>query len=101
MDPTFITSENWGDLGFYLGRLWLFFGAIILLAFSLVSALGVIPSLVASGYLPSKPPGPLKLVRPLLFLTAATAAVVALLLMAQMIPGVISIVATIYERWAL
>ena len=52
MDPNFITSADWSDIGDFLLGLLFIPGLAILFALSILVAHGIIPSLVASGHLP-------------------------------------------------
>lgn len=54
LDPDYISGENWAQLGDTLFYLWGVPLVVIVLAFSLLFARAIIPSLVASGHLPAK-----------------------------------------------
>ena len=54
LDPDYISGENWAQLGDTLFYLWGAPLVVIVLAFSLLFARAVIPSLVASGHLSTK-----------------------------------------------
>lgn len=100
MDPNFITSNVWSDLTGNLMLLWMFLGSVILFAGSLLFAIGVIPSLVGSGHLPSPPPGAAKVVRPLFFLTAVLGIAGIAFTLSQLIPGLPDVLASIADRFA-
>ena len=100
MDPSFINHDLWGRLTDNLMLLWGFLGSVILFAGSLLMAIAVIPSLVASGHLPASPPGPAKAVRPLFFLAAAAGAAGIVYTLSQVIPGIRDLLPLIWNRWA-
>ena len=54
LDPDYITGANWDQLGDTLFFLWGVPLVVIVLAFSLLFARAIIPSLVASGHLSAK-----------------------------------------------
>ena len=54
LDPDYISGENWAQLGDTLFYLWGVPLVVIIFAFSFLFARAVIPSLVASGHLPTK-----------------------------------------------
>ena len=54
LDPDYITGANWDQLGDTLFFLWGVPLVVIVLAFSLLFARAIIPSLVASGHLSTK-----------------------------------------------
>ena len=54
LDPDYITGANWDQLGDTLFFLWGVPLVVVVLAFSLLFARAIIPSLVASGHLPAK-----------------------------------------------
>ena len=54
LDPDYISGANWDQIGDTLFFLWGVPLVVIVLAFSLLFARAVIPSLVASGHLPAK-----------------------------------------------
>ncbi len=101
MDPHFITGDLWRSLTSNLMLLWGFAGSVILFAGSLLLAIGVIPSLVGSGHLPARPPGPAKVVRPLFFLLALVGAVGVAFFLSQFLPGVVDTMTDIWDRFAI
>ena len=100
MDPSFIDTDVWEALGSNLTLLWIFIGSIFILAFSLLTSLGIIPSLAGSGHIPATPPGLAKLVVPLLYVTAGVAALAVVFVLVQVIPGIREIVLALYGRVA-
>lgn len=100
MDPSFIDTDLWKALGSNLKLMWVFIGSIFILAFSLVTSLGIIPSLAGSGHIPATPPGLARLVVPLLYLTAVVAALAVIFVLVQVIPGIREIVLGIFGRVA-
>lgn len=54
LDPDYISGANWDQIGDALFFLWGVPLVVIVLAFSLLFARAIIPSLVASGHLPAK-----------------------------------------------
>lgn len=96
-DPNFITSEVWAALGANLKLLWGFVAAVWIFGFSLLFALGFIPSLVTSGHISPKA----KRSQPLLYASATAGAVGIVFFLSQMAPGVRDAVATIWTRWFL
>ena len=100
MDPSFINHDLWGRLTDNLMLMWGLVGSVFLFAGSLLFALGIIPSLVASGHLPSSPPGPAKVVRPLLFLLAAAGATGIVYTLSRVIPGMWDLLQLIWPRLA-
>ena len=54
LDPDYISGANWAQLGDTLFYLWGVPLVVLVLAFSLLLARAIIPSLVASGHLPAK-----------------------------------------------
>ncbi|MSQ40481.1 MAG: hypothetical protein EXR55_02235 [Dehalococcoidia bacterium] len=101
MDPNFITSDLWRSLTSNLMLLWGFAGSVILFAGSLLLAIAVIPSLVGSGHLPSTPPGPAKMVRPLFFFLALVGAAGVAFFLGQLLPEVFNTAADIWDRVAI
>ncbi len=100
MDPNFINHDLWGRLTDNLMLMWGLVGSVFLFAGSLLMAVAVIPSLVASGHLPASPPGPTKAVRPLFFLAAVAGAAGIAYTLSQLIPGVPAVLSEIYDRFA-
>ena len=100
MDPNFINHDLWGRLTDNLMLMWGFLGSVLLFAGSLLFAIGVIPSLVASGHLPASPPGPAKVVRPLFFLAAIAGAAGIVFTLSRVIPGLQDLLPHIWNRWA-
>ena len=54
VDPTAVGAGSWSEIGDWLHWLWAYFFAIVLLAFTFLTAHAVIPSLVESGHIPTK-----------------------------------------------
>jgi hypothetical protein len=52
VDPASITAADWSNVGDWLHWLWAYFFAIVILAFTFLTAHALIPSLIASGHLP-------------------------------------------------
>ena len=100
MEPSFIDTDLWSALGLNLKYLWAFVGSIFLLGLSLLFSIGIIPSLVGSGHVPATDPGLAKVVQPLLYITAVIAAIAAILLTAQFVPGIRDTVIGIFNRFA-
>ncbi len=94
-DPSYITHSNWADIGNLLIFIWL--GVVVVVGFagSVLLAHAVIPSLAASGELPD--PRLLKL-RPLLYGGAGMLLVLAVVLIALLVPQA-DVLGDIYERW--
>ena len=52
VDPASITAADWSNVGDWLHWLWAYFFAIVIIAFTFLTAHALIPSLIASGHLP-------------------------------------------------
>ncbi len=81
MDPEFITTSDWHLIGVGLRFLWAFVGSIILMAGSLIVAHMFIPSLLASGHIPTPWQQPAVLLRRLLYGAAFGALLLAIFTM--------------------
>jgi len=54
MDPEYITSADWRDIGNFLTYIWLILLFNIGFGFNFLMAHAIIPSLVSSGHLPQR-----------------------------------------------
>jgi hypothetical protein len=54
MDPVYITSEDWRDIGNLLTFIWLILLFAIGFGFNFLMAHAIIPSLIGSGHLPQR-----------------------------------------------
>jgi hypothetical protein len=97
VDPSFVTPEAWSLLGKSLIYLVFFVASMIGMGLSMVFSLGFIPSLVASGHVPSSM-GTLRL--PLLVL-GLLCGVSAVFMASQMLPDMVDALGTVYTRWFL
>jgi hypothetical protein len=94
MDPAFITNPQWDDISSLLFYLLFVPGVAILLAFTVLLAHGVIPSLIATEHLPAK----LDRVRPGLYL-GALALAGAFIFFFVSIATRTDVLKEIYSRW--
>ncbi len=94
MDPQTLTQANWSDLSGLLRFVWLFSFSVITGALSLVLALAILPSLVASHHLPRE----LLRVRPV-FLAGGFGALSLAVVMLTIVISRIDIIGDIYRRW--
>ena len=54
MDPDFINSGDWRNIGDFLTFIWLLFFAAVGFGFNFLMAHAIIPSLTGSGHLPER-----------------------------------------------
>ncbi|MCZ6615063.1 MAG: hypothetical protein O6920_04685 [Chloroflexi bacterium] len=94
MDPEFITNEHWADISTVLRFLWLYWLFIIGFATNMLLAHALIPSLIASGQLPSS----MGRVRPLLYLSALGILTIAILFLVLSVVNA-DVIGRISERW--
>ncbi len=78
-DPKALTGANWTDIHFFLQWFWIYFPLVVTLALTVLTAHGVIPSLIITGHLPPKA-NALRLPLSLFALAVFVAAVVILVL---------------------
>ena len=94
MDPNFIGPQDWSELSLIIRYLSALPFAVIVFAFSLLTAHAIIPSLVGSGHLPV----PISRLRPLLYASAAVGAAGAVWAVVNVIAH-IDVIESIYEDW--
>ena len=90
VDPASITAADWSNVGDWLHWLWAYFFAIVILAFTFLTAHALIPSLIASGHLPREA----NMLRPPIYFGAIVIAGLATLFMV-----VIAGLATLFMVW--
>ncbi len=53
-DPKALTGANWNDIHFFLQWFWIYFPLVVTVALTVLTAHGIIPSLIITGHLPAK-----------------------------------------------
>ena len=52
-DPKALTSSNWNDIHVWLTLLWIYVPLVLTFGLTVLTAYGIIPSLVITGHLPA------------------------------------------------
>lgn len=85
MDPSFITSAEWSQVGTLLKFLWGFLLFVVAFALTMLLAHALLPSLLSSGHVPDELIDRVRKGRPLLYLLGLTALVIAALFMVAVV----------------
>lgn len=98
MDPSFITTLDWSQIGALLKFLWGYLVFIVALAGSLLLAHAVLPSLRNSGHLSAEMLQLTRKARPLLYLLGLLALALAAVFMASVVAKA-DVLEQLYARW--
>ncbi len=95
MNPAFTTSSEWGLVAVVNNGVVIFTLLVIVAALSFVAARAMIPSLVNDYQLPPRA----MLLRPVLYVVALVALVVALFSLSQALVNAITLVTQLFPNW--